>query len=316
MVEVPSPSCRRDRRPVARYWMALASLALAVTSCSRSPSPPMPAPAEDLGLVPVRENGIEADFYCPRSGSRKRVVITLSGSEGGKWLSDNPPMIRDLLARGYCVLSLAYFNSGDLPRHLRRIPLEYFASAFEWLGSRNDVIPNEYALFGESRGAELALILASRHPQVSAVVALTPSHVSFPSPPTGILDALIGQHSSWTQDGQDLAHVAIPASLEAGRAVITRDWNAVMMRALGDDPAAFKATIPVEDITGPLLCISNTQDVQWPSTYSCEEIVKRLEENGFGYYYDHIAYDVPGAHAWCGEPCWTEVLAFLGDHFD
>ncbi len=220
-------------------------------------------------------------------------------------------MIRDLLRQGYCVMSLAYFNSDGLPQHLRRIPLEYFETAFHWLAAQEEVVPDDYALLGESRGAELALILGSRFPQVRAVVALVPSYVIFPSPPTGIVDGLLAQHSSWTYGGQDLPYVPIQASFDAGKAVITRDWNTVMMRALEDASAVEAATIPVENIQGPVLCISNTHDVQWPSTYSCQEIVDRLTDRGFSYFYDHIAYDQPGTHAWCGQPCWQEVLRFL-----
>jgi dienelactone hydrolase len=301
-------------------WLLLISAAALASACAslrRTPTP-IAEPASSDGGLHLRQiavNGLDADFFCDESGGPRRVVITLSGSEGGKWLSDNTSMIRDLLRQGYCVMSLAYFNSDGLPQHLRRIPLEYFETAFQWLAAQEEVVPDDYALLGESRGAELALILGSRYPQVGAVVALVPSYVSFPSPPTGILDALLGQHSSWTYGGQDLPYVPIRVSFDAGKAIITQNWNAVMMRALEDASAVEAATIPVENIQGPMLCISNARDVQWPSTYSCQEIVNRLTDRGFGYFYDHIAYDEPGTHAWCGQPCWQEVLRFLMDRF-
>jgi dienelactone hydrolase len=312
---------KRSSLAVLLAWMVLSSVAVLASACGSS----QPASTAISGLVHsesglhlrrITENGLDADFFCDESGGPRRVVITLSGSEGGKWLSDNSSMIRDLLDQGYCVLSLAYFNSDGLPQHLRRIPLEYFETAFQWLAAQQEVVPDDYALFGESRGAELALILGSRYPEVRAVVALVPSHVSFPSPPTGILDGLMGQHSSWTYDGQDLAYVPIPFSFDAGKAIVTWDWNTVMMRALDNTSAVEASAIPVETIRGPVLCISNIHDVQWPSAYGCQQIVTRLTDRGFGYFYDHIAYDEPGTHAWCGQPCWQEVLGFLRDRFD
>lgn len=311
---------KRSSQALALLRLLLASGAAIATACASSPAAPTSvawtaSSADNLHPRQVTENGLDADFYCDESGGARRVVVTLSGSEGGKWLTDSPSMIRDLLHQGYCVMALAYFNSDGLPQHLRRIPLEYFETAFQWLAAQEEVAPDDYALLGESRGAELALILGSRFSEVRAVVALVPSYVSFASPPTSILDGLLGQHSAWTYGGQDLPYVPIHVSLDAGRAVLTRDWNTVMMRALEDVPAADAATIPVENIQGPILCISNTHDIQWPSTYSCQEIMNRLTDRGFGYFYDHIAYDQPGTHAWCGQLCWQEVLRFLKDRF-
>ena len=83
------------------------------------------------------------------------------------------------------------FGADNLPPDLRSIPLEYFSKASHWLSSQDkQVIPNYYGLIGLSRGAELALLLGSRYSEVKGIVAIAPSSVVFPGPPTGFLDLL------------------------------------------------------------------------------------------------------------------------------
>ena len=74
---------------------------------------------------------------------------------------------------------------------------------------------------GVSRGAELALLVGSMYPEVKAVVGIAPSSVTFPGQPTGVLDALRGQHSAWSVQGHETAFVPIPYSWIALRGMIT-----------------------------------------------------------------------------------------------
>jgi len=218
--------------------------------------------------------------------------------------------IEQLVDAGYYVLSVAYFGAEGLPSGLRAIPLEYFARAFRWLSVQQGVIPDDYVLMGVSRGAELALLLASVYPQVKAVVAIAPSSVVFPGPPTGILDTLRGQHSAWSLDGQEVPFLRIPYSFATLRGLISGRRTRMFEKALSNARGVDKAAIAVEKARGPILLISFTRDQIWPSTFMSEQLTRRLAANGFGFQCQHQAY--PRKHSdWSYEPCWTCILAFL-----
>src|SRR4029453_14100268 len=77
-------------------------------------------------------------------------MIVLPGSQGGVPGPGNHP--GGLASHGYVVLALAYFNAEGLPPLLQNIPLEYFATAVDWLKSQASVDPGRIGVFGPSRG--------------------------------------------------------------------------------------------------------------------------------------------------------------------
>ena len=207
-------------------------------------------------------------------------------------------------------MTLAYFAGHGLPVHLRAIPLEYFTTAFRWLSSQKEVIPGEYTLMGVSRGAELALLVGSMYPEVNAVVGIAPSSVIFPGQPTGILDALQGQHSAWSVQGHETAFVPIPYSWTALRGMVTGRRTRMFEEALRNAGAVEAAAIPVEKTRGPFLLVSFLQDEIWPSTLMANQLMDRLKNNNFPYFYRHSACNTIHSN-WSIEPCWTDILSFL-----
>ena len=88
------------------------------------------------------------------------AILVLGGGAGHSSL-----FRAELLARsGFIAVALSYFGEGSLPPLLQEIPLEYFQTAMGWLSSHPLVDPHRLGLWGISRGAELALILASFFP--------------------------------------------------------------------------------------------------------------------------------------------------------
>jgi len=177
---------RRKQSPIWKKLGAVAAIACLVAllvsrwDWPQPVSHPSGLPRAPKGAVvrAVRENGLVADFFYIASGKPQKAVILLGGSEGGKSWSDCTDFIQGLVDQGFCVLSLAYFGTEHLPNQLRAIPLEYFSTAFDWLANQKElVIPEDYAVVGGSRGAELALLLASRFPEIKTVVAIAPSSV-------------------------------------------------------------------------------------------------------------------------------------------
>jgi pimeloyl-ACP methyl ester carboxylesterase len=268
-----------------------------------------------VAVISVTGDGLEADFFYRPAGKPQKALILLGGSEGGKSWSDDTAYIQQLLGEGCCVLSLAYFGTEGLPGQLRGIPLEYFAKAFRWLSVQKQVVPDDYTLMGVSRGAELALLLGTLYPhQVKAVVAIAPSSVVFPGPPTGVLDALRGQHSAWSFGGQEVAFVPIPYSLTTVRGMITGERTRMFEKALQNGAAVERAAIPVEKMQGPILLVSFTKDQVWPSTLMAKQMMQRLSESRFPFPYQHEAYETTHSN-WSMEPCRTNILGFLREQF-
>jgi hypothetical protein len=258
----------------------------------------------------IRSDGLNGDFFQRTSDKPQRALILLGGSEGGKSWSDHTERIGEFVDQGYCVLSLAYFGADGLQTRLRGVPLEYFAKAFHWLSTQEKVVPNDYAVLGVSRGAELALLLGSRYPEVRTVIAIAPSSVVFPGPPTGILDALHGLHSAWSFGGKEVAFVPIPYSWTTLRGMITGKRTRMFEKALQKTQAVDAASIRVENTQGPILFVSFSRDQVWPSTLMSSQLVQRLRDHGFPFQYEHVDYDTTHSN-WSIEPCWAKILAFL-----
>jgi dienelactone hydrolase len=296
-----------------RICIVLAGILLA-SGCATAHRPgefaPLIPASTGILVTTLTFDGLNADCFYKPSDKPRKALILLGGSEGGKSWSDQTAYLERLVESGYYVMSLAYFGARGLPDDLRAIPLEYFAKAFRWLSVQKEVIPDNYVVMGVSRGAELALLLSSVYPQVKAVVAIGPSSVVFPGPPTGVLDALRGQHSAWSLEGREVPFARVPYSFATVRGMISGKRTRMFENALANARAVEKATIQVEKARGPILLVSFTKDQIWPSTFMCEQVLHRLTAHGFAFQCQHQAY--PTTHSnWSVEPCWTGILAFL-----
>ena len=204
----------------------------------------------------------------------------LGGSEGGIGYARH--LGRRLAARGYGTLCLAYFKAEGLPRILEEIPLEYFQRAVEWLRDHPRIDSSRIGLFGPSKGAEAALLIASHFEGLACVVAAAPSNVVWQSQNYRARQGTA--RSSWTRNGAGLPFLAV-APLRGYRSV------AEMCDACLDrTDEVRRAQIPVERIKAPVLLFSGGVDRLWPSRRMAEDVVARMAEPQRC---EHICY--PGA---------------------
>ena len=254
----------------------------------------------------VTANGLRANFYQV-DGQQSRAIIVLGGSEGGLPFADHEEQLQPLLDLGHPVLCLAYFKTEGLPQSLEQIPLEYFEQAFDWLSRQTD-IPHQYNILGGSKGAELALLLASRYRQVRTVIASVPSHVTWQGIPNGAPKGPLG--SSWSYAGKDIPFVSLPFSPALILALFTSRYRKVYEQALLNKKQVATATIPVEQMRGPLLLISARADTIWPSTPMSKQILQRLADHHHPFSYQHNILE--SGHAVQKEAAfWPLVTAFL-----
>jgi len=293
----------------------------------------------------IREHGVVGTLFVPAGAGPHPAVVVLNGSGGGI----NEPRAALYAAHGIAALALGYFKAPGLPATLSRMPLEYFANALSWLHETLQPDCGFVAVAGQSRGAELALLLGATYPQqVSAVIAYVPSAVVH-----GTLRAGAPGQSpdspAWTLNG-----TALPNVWEGNRHA---DWHAfkhapapdapirqapAFVSALADAAAVARSRIAVERIAGPILLISGSDDGFWPSSRYADLIVESLHEHGFAHAFEHLRYEhaghsilfpfvpttrlaalhpvagvpitsggTPLANAHANEHSWPRVLAFL-----
>jgi dienelactone hydrolase len=287
--------------PVASFVSASAALsavlfgAFVLTGTAAfAQTPPAPvaqqaaAPAARAATVVVREDGLVADYFAPVAGSRASAgaVIVLGGSEGG--LGGSRGLARHLADEGFAAIAVSYFGEAGQQAKLDQVPIEPVGRALAWLRARPE-IHGPIAVMGISKGAELALLIASREPQIQAVVVGVPSSVVW----AGIDMAGGPVGSSWTANGQPLTYTHY--DLSKGFTGIFNLYNDSLTAA----PA--EARIPVETIHGPVMMISGQADSLWPSSRMANEVEQRLKDHHFAYPVVNIVYPDAG-HAAFGIP--------------
>ena len=253
----------------------------------------------------LQVKNIEAILYSGE-GSNLPLVVGLGGSEGGNaWASNHWKATRNqFLQKGYAFLAIGYFGSEGTPPILNKIELEDVHNAITLALSNAKVAKGKVALVGGSRGADLALLLASHYHYISCVVALVPSHAVFPGHTQEF------NTSCWTYQGKELPF--IPVNEEAVPFLIEGNLRGTFEAMLKDTLAEQKALIKVEKIKGPVLLLSATRDEVSPSTPMSEKMISRLRAYQFPYPYKHLA--IEGGHA---EPLkhFDQVFRFLDENY-
>lgn len=219
---------------------------------------------------------------------RRPVIILLGGSDGGSRAARDAPK---LASHGYAVLGLPYYSPpagpggsrelADLPADFADIPVERLQAVYEWLRARNDVDPERIALYGASKGAELALLAASNFPWIRAVVALAPSDVVWEGWGWSVTP---GTRSSFSLYGRPLPYVPFQGFLEemekmrTGAPIHIRRFHDQGRAAHADAVAA--ARIPVERFRGKLMLVAGEDDQSWNSAAMARSIAERRAAAG------------------------------------
>jgi uncharacterized protein len=243
--------------------------------------------ASAFAQTTLQTPNVESVLYLGKNKNQP-LIVGLGGSEGGNaWSSGYWKKTRDqFIEKGYAFLALGYFGCKGTPDTLNKISIEEVYNAIE-VASKNKLInKKKIAIIGGSRGADLALLIASHYKNIDCVVSIVGSNTVFPGHTNHFTT------SCWTYQNKELPF--IPVNDEAVPFLIKRDLRGAFEAMLKDTLSADKATINVERIKGAVLFLSATKDEICPSTPMAETMIERLKRNKFKYHHEHRAFE--GVH--------------------
>jgi dienelactone hydrolase len=241
----------------------------------------------------IRTAGIVGTLFLPPGAGPHPAVMVLSGGGGG--IEEFRGAI--LASHGYAALALGYFAVDGLPRGLVNIPLEYFENAIDWMRAQPWFGDRLLAVWGVSRGGELALLLGATFPAINAVAAWVPSGVVFGA--IGLAEpGDIRPRAGWTFRGKPLPFLqennATSDPLPVWKPGEPVAWTPFYRSQLRDAAAVERAAIPVEKIHGPVQLVSGLDDQMWPSPDLADIALHRLEAHHHPFPFRHPKYSGAG----------------------
>ncbi|HDZ14232.1 MAG TPA: palmitoyl-CoA hydrolase [Pricia sp.] len=233
----------------------------------------------------ITENGFQADLFVKDDVNNKTAIVLIGGGPWGDYWANE-------FAKNKMVgLSLPYVYEENLPKLPEKIDLVYFKNALQWLGQLAEVDPDKIIVMGASRNAELALLIASKFPEiVSGVIAYAPSSVSWSNSVLPYNSDTL--KASWTYKGTDIPYV--PTEKITPNNADKIEMLAYWEKGLSKIDFVNKALIKVEQIRGPILLFSGIDDEVWPSAKMANMIEQRLAENNFKPHFSNIKYKDAG----------------------
>jgi dienelactone hydrolase len=262
----------------------------------------------DAGLTTqsVQQGTVVGQLALPPGDGPFPAVLVFGGSEGG--VSTGIFNGDYLGSLGYATLGVGYFGAAGLPQNLSDIPLEILEDDLAFLASQPHVDPNRIAVYGGSRGGELALLLGAHFPIVKAVIADVPSGVVWPG--FGGNNALT---AAWTLRGREVPFVpdsgAQPEVTTDAQGnqhytsapVFIADLHAASREALA------AATIRVEDTHGPILLLGGADDKLWASCVLEDIAWRRLLSSGHAAQFHDEVHCFENAGHLIGTPGWSTI---------
>ena len=243
----------------------------------------------------MKTDGFHGRLFRPEQDNYPgKALICFSGSDGKFELSRMLAQV--FQAHGLTALALAYVMEEGLPRQFYHVPIDPLEAAAVRL---HNMGYEKVGLWGISKGAELALTAGSLLPgRVNAVVAVAPMNTVCQgfSKAKGIT---IMPGSTWTFHGEEVPYSSFgmdrfPLGKVLQKSLKARELTMYdLYIPLVTNPKP-NAVIRAEKITGPVLLISSKMDTMWPSEPAAEQVMKRLRQYNFPYFYQHLSYDHGG----------------------
>ena len=231
-------------------------------------------------MAEVKTDGFQGILY-PVENRKDKVVITLSGSEGG--MEHAEKMAKFHQSQKMPALALAYFGTEQTGKWLSGIPLSYIGNAIRWLKEKGY---EKIALEGISKGAEYAAAAAIKYPEISCVILKAPSY--FYS--EGLVQKAPSDTCCWTDGEEELPFTPYKLRSFNMKKQLLRERELNLLPLNTGKDVREESLIPIEKIGGPVLLLSTEADRVWPSAESGRILEERLEKKSFPYAHRHIVF--------------------------
>jgi dienelactone hydrolase len=237
------------------------------------------------------EGALFASLPASLPGAQKRpALIVLGGSEGGSMITRDAP---HFASHGYAVLALPYYSppqwgaAGQTPAELpglpatfTNIPVERLQAARDWLAQQPEVDASRIGLIGTSKGAEFALLAATKMNWMRAIVAYVPTDVVWEGWGQGVAE---GSASSFSWKGEPWPFVPYKdfgaefGGFATGQDVKIRRPHDKGRAATAPERIA-AARIPAERIDAPLMVVGGGDDQVWASGEMAQALVNARKQ--------------------------------------
>ena len=268
----------------------------------------------------VRTETVNGRLFQGLGKNPRPGVLVLHGGGGARGYEQTYAAM--LAEHGYTALCVEYFGAPGVRDVLLEVPLEEFGRAADWLLDRPGVRGEQVGVVGFSRGGEASLVVGSTFDTVGVVVSYVPSCYVWPAP--SWMDGVGEDMPSWTLAGDALPHLPIDRYVyekdDIEEALGVNEPNAPTLAIeRSTEQERNRATIPVEDIDGPVLFVSGEQDTVWPSASLAERARERLDRYDHHYQFDHLSFPRAGhairvPYRFDGESDGMETHSFGGTH--
>lgn len=225
-------------------------------------------------------------YARPKVGKDFPLVIYLHGSEGSSVDGARSNAARFAMA-GFACFALSYsarpwMNYTGVPTDAVNVPLEVLDRVRAWARGRSELDINRIALYGVSKGAEMATVAGTKLTWPKAIVACVGSDSVWEG--YGRTKNAGEFFSSWSWRGKPLDYIPYLNSDEffaQNPGIQAREWHR-QSRGVAGEETERRARIPVEDLQAPILLLAGERDEVWPSGEMARSVARQMTRAGKG----------------------------------
>ena len=232
-------------------------------------------------------DGFEGVLYDTENNDDKLLIVI----QGLKGLELPEKYAKLFSGKGYSTLAMSYYGGEGQKKDIRAIPLEQFEYAC------NEMKKHGYSrigIYGNSKGAGMALLAASVVPDISLVIAASSfGHImqgtgKASEDPCRAMVSFKGQDFPYVEKGK-LFSDFLKRCLKEHKVQLLYffdEW---------DKKGTEENEIPVEKINGDILFLTSTHDESVPAKRDAELLVERLKRKQFTHRFRHVNSET-GSH--------------------
>lgn len=217
-----------------------------------------------------------------------RLIIVIQGLKG---LTLPEKYAKLFSERGYSALAMSYYGGEGQKKSMRAIPLEQFQVACEEMKKMGF---KRIGIYGNSKGAGIALLAASVVPDISLVIAASSfGHVMQGTgkpneDPCRSMVSFKGKDFPYVERGRLFSDFL-------KRCIKEHNVRLLYFFDEWDKKGTEENEIPVERINGDILFLTSTHDESVPAKRDAKLLMKRLERSSFRHGFKHIDSEI-GSH--------------------